>query len=246
MTTDPNAPAEEVSIRWRSRGRLLSDVDVLDMGQLRTAEGASRTLPLFADGVTLCTRCEWFVEADSPLIDHAIESEPGTRSMAHETIPAGAKPRRVARLLVTVPPRDDAESYRQLLAIRLQCNGDTRARMTLPVRWQVRPRLVVTPARLSLGTPARSERLTRRLVLRSTDGQLFRIEGVDVSAKDALAESRYSERADNVQSLEMDFTTPDETGPWRTTIVIRTDHAEATRIEVPLSAIITEAARRAE
>lgn len=243
FSSDPSVPPAELLVEWQARNPFSTSVGSLNLGPVVPRATSQRTVSLVLGGMRLCESCRIDARFDDRMLAVDLRPREPARIASHGPDEAVAEDVVVADLDIAARPRADAGFLRQTIDLTLECSDTTRARLTLPVSWQVQPPVVVSPARLSLGSLPASTRVSRQIFLRSASAATFSVRSISCDADGLLLAADHESRPDDSHLIRLDIAIPQYDGPWRFRIVFRTDHPQAEEVILPISGIVTSPER---
>lgn len=240
VSSDHRQPEITVGFEWIAVDAIRAEPPDWPCPPLRPGHGASTRLAIIGHGLLLCDQCEVRALPNSPLLRCTLTTEgtPSRRGGDHLDSRAGDRP--IGTLQIDLLGSVEAQSYRQGVALTVLCGGDELASLRIPVQWTVSPLVRVTPGRLSLSSCRAGDRITRRVLLDSSDRTPFRVLRVTCDDRAASMDAEFDPRSDIRHTLELRVTLPQGDGPWRALVRIETDRPDAPDVTLPLSALLAE------
>ncbi len=237
FNSSADRPALTLGFRWRSVNRVRVEPASCEWSRLRRGETAERSLEVIVNGLGLCPSCRIEFGPGSGVLSGEVIPVDGART-GHASPPVGPSNRVIARLVARARAIGELGARREESILSIRCGEEERARVAVPASWSVTAPVEVAPERLSLGSCRPGDRIERKVLLGSDDGQPFRVgrvacgqDGV-VGSIDRGGESKVRHR------LDPTFQVPEVDGPWRADLVIETDREDAGRLVIPVSALV--------
>jgi hypothetical protein len=228
----------EIVIEWQVSPPLRTQPTLLNLPQLLPGAGASKSVSVHLDGLSLCPACKLVAQSDDRFLITQMKTNSGLPVSGHAAPSAKAPGYDAGQLDLKIRPQDEFRQFHEIVMLRLVCGEETRASFSLPVTWQVVPPVIATPERLMLGQVTGGDTVTRHIIMRTRDGTAFRILDVSCNESGILKSSQFAEKDNVVQTIDLKVTPPKVVGPWRTLVEIRTSAADAPKILFPISGLV--------
>lgn len=236
-TDDPDAKPAEVRFTWKGRNRLHAASTALVLPSVRSGRGVEHDEPITMRKLGLCPACRFEVEAAEDSLNLTFEPAPGLPRSGHADLAVGDGAE-AGKLRLTAPASIAERHYKASAILRLRCGDQERARLALPVSWQVVPAIGAAPRRLFLGTTRPGERLARTVILSAIGGESFRVTAIEAGTGGPFVRAAPAVEPRPLHPVELELTLPERSGAWTSDLVIVTDSPEQPRIVIPMAGVV--------
>ena len=240
---DSVPPLGVFTIDWQTVSPLSAEIVMVDLSPVRPNESKSETVPLWIENLELCDQCRLIATSSTSSVNCSVSPLEIPHGQHHDSDLLDHRKRLVARLKIVNKPAPDEIYYKDLVRIDHQCRDSIRARYILPVSWTVTPIVSVAPSRLSLGITQPDSQVEVTLLVRSSDGEKFRIDKVSSEEPISVEDAVFATESESLHSLNLVVVSPSMLGPWRTRIQVDTTHPLVKRLEIPISGIVSDTHR---
>ena len=220
----PQFMTVDLNLNCFIRGDLVVEPGVVDFGVANRSAGETRTLALrYAGG-----QPNWGIVGLRTLSDHItarLEEVPNSR------VGGAVQYQLTATLKPTAPVGYLKEE------ITLETNDPSSPRIPISVSAQVQGNLVISPSILPLGTIRVGQKKTQAVLVRGP--RPFAVEGVESEAE-ALGGRANGEGSRAIQQVTVEFTAPQQPGPFHGTLLVKTSLPDEPPVELPVFATIVQ------
>ncbi len=238
-STDESGVPQSIEFDWVTENVLKSGERSDVFSDLAEGEPYRFDIPLKTTHLAVCGDCRFETGQISNLVKTSWSPNPAAIGPDHLLKPDRTDVE-LGRIQVELLPQPEDRHYSTNIVTELTCGSETRARLILPVKWTYDRPVTVAPASLSVGVQKAGSAVHKDLYVRGSKNRSFRIMSMASSVAGLISDPALPAEPATDAFVRLTIHVPSKSGPFREVVTIRTDHAEAGEILVPVSGIVED------